>query len=216
MLIRIDLVGKRFGRLVVQSFAYTKERHNYWNCICDCGKNKITFTSQLTRGIAKSCGCLQKDIARKMTTKHNLTGHPLNNMRQNIKARCLNKNNSNYKYYGGRGIAICNEWENNAKAFYDWAINNGYKKGLQIDRINNDGNYCPENCRFVNTKIQSRNKSSNRILTHNGISKTVIEWAEYLKIPSTTILSRLNNLKWSIPRALTEPVNLKYSHHIKN
>lgn len=133
----------------------------------------------------------------------------LYNVWKAMRQRCLNPNDHAYHYYGGKGVSICDEW-NNFKAFADWAYKNGYRDSAEryectLDRIDTDGNYCPENCRWVSMKEQCRNKSSNRILTFNGKSMTLTEWAEQLSMSVQTIHSRLFRSGWSVERALTQP-----------
>lgn len=131
----------------------------------------------------------------------------------NIKSRCFNENASHYNRYGARGIVICEEWRNNFKAFYDWAMVNGYTDELTIDRIDNNGNYCPENCRWVTVKEQSRNKSTNHLFTVFGITKSLIEWCEKYHIHYKTVRDRLKR-GWDIERALTEKVQTKFRRKI--
>ena len=107
-----------------------------------------------------------------------------------IKQRCLNPNNKQYSYYGGRGITICDEWVNDYSAFREWSTNNGYQKGLQIDRIDNDGNYEPSNCRWVDRKTQSNNKSSNILLSYNGKTQTLQQWSEETGISTDALYYR--------------------------
>ena len=124
----------------------------------------------------------------------------------NMKQRCFNQNDQAYQNYGGRGIAVCDEWKDDFQAFYDWSVSNGYQDGLSIDRINNDGNYSPENCRWTDRNVQNRNRRNNHKITYNGVTKTVVEWAEEKNIPYELLLNRLNKLGWSVERALTTPI----------
>ena len=124
----------------------------------------------------------------------------------NMKQRCFNPNDQAYQNYGGRGIAVCDEWKDDFQAFYDWSVSNGYQDGLSIDRINNDGNYSPENCRWTDRNVQNRNRRNNHKITYNGVTKTVVEWAEEKNIPYELLLNRLNKLGWSVERALTTPI----------
>lgn len=117
--------------------------------------------------------------------------------------RCYNPNDHSYKHYGGRGISICEEWKSNFKAFYDWAIPNGWEKALEIDREDNNGNYEPDNCRWVTPKVNSNNKRSNRFIEFKGIIKTAKEWAEEYNIPYTCFINRIGIYKWTIEKALT-------------
>lgn len=158
-----DLTGQRFGRLVVIEYAgRNRHRQSLWRCKCDCGNELVTLGCSLIRGVTKSCGCYFKDNAKYSNWKHGICYTNIYDVWRSMKDRCNNPNNSRYKRYGGRGIRVSEEW-NDPKAFYEWATKNGYKKGLVIDRINNDGNYEPSNCRFVDVKTNNRNKSSNKV-----------------------------------------------------
>ena len=123
----------------------------------------------------------------------------------NMKSRCTNVNKPDYKYYGAKGIKICEEWEDYL-TFKQWAINNGYADNLTIDRIDSNGNYCPENCRWITIQKQQTNKQSNRILVFNNEAHTISEWAQILNISRGLIKDRIR-AGWSVERALTEPVN---------
>lgn len=179
-----DLTGQKFGRLTVlyKLNNYNKKRP-YWLCVCECGNFKEVKGTDLLRGHMKSCGCL--------VHKHNLTGCKLHGVWFGIKSRCYNKNNQAYKNYGGRGIAVCNEWKDDFQAFYDWSMMNGYKEGLQIDRINNNGNYEPNNCRWVTNKVNCNNRRSNRYFTIDNVTHTIHEWCDILNINYKTLYSRL-------------------------
>ena len=185
-----NLVGQKFGRLtVIRRYEYNLvQGHSsraQWVCVCDCGKEHITTTSSLTRGCTASCGCLKQDIAhtQKANLKHgyctDANRHPLYNIWKEIKQRCFNPNHKEYKYYGGRGITICEEWKDNPKAFIEWGLSHGYKKGLSIDRIDNDGNYEPSNCQFL-TRSQNTKKEKGRILVVCGISHDCSDWSRIL------------------------------------
>ena len=146
------MIGQRFGRLIViERAASDKHRNSKWRCKCDCGNETIVLGFNLKNQNTESCGCLHK--------KHGLYNHPLYAVYHSMKGRCENQNNSDYDRYGGRGIKVCDEWRNDLKKFYDWCIKNEWNKGLEIDRIDNDGNYCPENCRFVTTLENSHNRT---------------------------------------------------------
>lgn len=155
---RIDLIGKRFGKLVVQNKAKNEGRWTCWDCVCDCGNRVIAKTRDLQKGDVNSCGCLFEEINKQRLTKHGKKNSRLYRIWGNMKTRCSNPTTKYYKYYGGRGITICEEWRNSFQRFYDWAMTNGYSDDLTIDRIDVNGNYEPSNCRWVTMKEQSKNK----------------------------------------------------------
>lgn len=146
-------------------------------CRCSCGNEKLIPVVSLAKGQIKSCGCLVKEQIKTLSLKHGGEGTPLYGVWASIKARCLYPNAANYENYGGRGIAICQEWLDDFVVFKDWATNSGYSKGLQIDRIDVNGNYCPENCRWVTPKVNANNRRNNVRLELFGESKTVAEWS---------------------------------------
>lgn len=122
-----------------------------------------------------------------------------------MKSRCYNPNNKDYQYYGAKGIKICDEWKNSYDKFKEWSIHNGYELGLEIDRINGNKDYCPENCRWATRKEQMNNVSFNHLLTLNGVTKTMAEWAEDTGLTYNTIKQRINKLGWNIEKAITTP-----------
>lgn len=199
---KIDLAGQRFGRLTVVKFVgHDKNRHRCWECLCDCGKIINVDTSRLRSGNTKSCGCLVTDTP--------ITRYPrIYNSWKSMLNRCNYPSHIRYKDYGGRGITICEEWLK-FEAFLDWALKSGYKDGLTIDRIDVNGNYCPENCRWVTMKVQSNNRRSNHLLEYKGQTKTIGEWATCLNIRPGTIYQRLK-LGWSIEKTLETPVKTKH------
>lgn len=150
-----DLTGLRFGKWQAISYIHHANKI-YWLCRCTCGNLKYVRGSALTSNKSLSC----KKCAN---TRHGLTGNALLYIWKNMKQRCYNPKNKSYKYYGARGIKIHKDWLNNPKAFVDWAIINGYNKGLEIDRINNNGDYEPNNCRFVTHLINMNNTRKSKI-----------------------------------------------------
>lgn len=202
-----QLIGKKFGKLTIKTFIESIRSGGQMKrmviAVCDCGKEKEFMLSSLTRSLTKSCGCyrLQELSINKRT--HGKTNCELYSVWAGMKRRCYNPHEVNYKHYGARGIIVCDEWVNDFQAFYDWSINNGYRKGLVIDRENNDGNYCPENCRWVTSLVNSRNRSISKIIDFNGQKKSAGEWAEITGINYGTLISRINRGRMTIEQALT-------------
>jgi len=194
-----DLTGMKFGRLTVIGFSHMKNG-SYWHCVCECGEKRIVQGVNLRIGKTKSCGCSLKDRqklaaigAKIANTKHGESKSRLYDIRIGMIQRCCNSNNPEYKYYGGRGITICNEWIESYEAFRKWALENGYTDNLSIDRIDSNGNYEPSNCRWADTKTQSMNKRNTRNVTINGETKHLKEWAKIYGIAITTLYTRMKN-----------------------
>ena len=202
-----NLIGKRFGRLVVISMTDGRvHRHVVWKCQCDCGNVCIAPTNTLTSGKKVSCGCYLREIRRQAHASHHQTGTKLYMKWQGMRRRCSDPSHKNYADYGGRGIKVCNEWMHSFEKFRDWSTENGYNDNFSIDRIDNDGDYCPENCRWVSQKKQCNNRRSNRYITYNGQTHTLTEWSEIIGIKRAALNNRINTLKWDIERALSMPV----------
>jgi hypothetical protein len=198
---KIDLRGKKFGRLTVISvFGKTKSFNTIWLCKCDCGKEVTVINTNLTRGNSKSCGCVNIEKICERNTTHGMTGTPLYKVWVSMRNRCNTKSCSTYKYYGGRGIKICNEWQefNN---FYNWALKNGFKEELTLDRKNNNGNYEPSNCRWVTQLMQSNNKRNNRYLTINGMTASLADICRLYNAKYKLVWKRLK-AGWTLEKAL--------------
>lgn len=207
----INLTGQKFGRLtVIEECGRTKNRSTIWLCKCDCGNEHKVTTAHLKNGSIRSCGCLRKETTTEKNYKHGLSDNRLYPIWKSIKDRCYRKNNNHYKDYGARGIILCDEWQN-FENFYNWAMRNGYditapKGECTIDRIDPNGNYEPNNCRWVSSTVQQRNKRNNHYLTYNGETRPVTEWAEILGINKGTLESRIVRYGWSVEKALETPV----------
>ena len=157
-----DLTKRKFGRLEVIQFEYMKNRKSHLLCKCQCGNYKVIRRDALMSGRVKSCGCFNRERARETRTvlnlKHGKSNTRLYSIWESMKKRCYNPKHKNYNRYGGRGIIVCEGWLHDFQAFYDWAITHGYEDCLTIDRINNNGIYEPNNCRWITIQEQQRNK----------------------------------------------------------
>lgn len=188
-----DLTGKKFGKLKVIGVHDTGSRKTYYVCQCDCGNVKVVRADSLISGATKSCGCTKKEQDKTNLTanhRHKMSGTRIYETWQDMKRRCYNKQNARYDRYGGRGITVCQEWLNNFQSFYDWAINNGYSDNLTIDRIDNDGNYEPSNCRWSTVKEQCNNRSSNINITIGNTTKSLMSWCEIFNVDYKKVHAR--------------------------
>lgn len=197
----IDLTGERFGRLTVLQRAESRTGHTMWDCVCDCGNHTTVYGTHLRRGNTRSCGCLNSDETRERSLTHGDTHDRLYQTWQNMKNRCYNPNVRSYIRYGARGIQVCEQWRNDFVAFKAWAIMSGYTEELTIDRIDPNGDYTPENCRWATVLEQANNTRTNRYLEFQGEIHTMAEWSRILGIPYTTILTRLNREGKSVEEA---------------
>ena len=191
---------------------YSNQNKNFAYYTCKCGKKGRCLLTAIMQGKQKSCGCLKAKLASSRMTDYNKGGHGLSNHRlyriwAAIKTRCLNHKVECYKDYGGRGIRICEQWKNDFKSFYDWSIENGYKEGLSIDRIDVNGNYKPDNCRWATHKEQADNRrnSIKKEITAFGETKSVHDWSNDKRctVNVGTILYRIG-AEWEAERAITQ------------
>lgn len=197
-----DLAGKRFGRLAAIEAAGKNRQKNYvWRCLCDCGHEVVVSSSNLIRGNTQSCGCLANELTRAAMTTHGLNGTGAHKSWMSMRQRCLNPKNRAFPSYGGRGIKICPQWDSFATFFADMGDR---PPGLELDRIDVNGHYEPGNCRWATPLQQGRNQRKTRMVTMNGVTKALTEWAEELGVNPRTVNSRLH-YGWSVERALTEP-----------
>lgn len=201
----IDLTGQRFGRFLVLAYAGpNKQGAATWWCKCDCGKEKVVTGSELRRGSTQSCGCYHSEVQRVYATKYGYGLSRIAYIWRSMISRCNNPRNKSYKNYGGRGIKVCEEWVSDIEKFRSWALDNGYSDELTIDRIDVNGDYCPENCRWATMKVQQNNRRNNNNVSFNGEIHSLAVWEEITGICRRTISRRLQS-GWSIERALTEP-----------
>lgn len=207
-----DLTGEVFGRLTcIRDVGRNSYCNVLWLCKCSCGNEVVVRGHNLKTGHTSSCGCLPRELLRERRRTHGLSKDEDGNTPRlctiwnGMKKRCLNPNHKFYHCYGGRGITVCDEWRTNHQAFHDWAMANGYREDLTIDRIDNDGNYEPGNCRWATHQMQHRNMSTNRLITHDGETKSLAEWSKLLGINYDGTYARLRR-GWSPEKALTAPV----------
>lgn len=191
----IDLTGQKFNRLTVIDRAQnTAKGQARWLCQCVCGKTYIANGTQLRKGRVQSCGCYKREVTIEHSTKH---GHanagqisPTYHSWAGMIARCTNSAHRSYSHYGGNGIVVCERWYK----FANFLADMGEKpKGHSLDRVDYNGNYEPDNCRWATVKEQARNKRTNRLITLNGITRTMGEWVEILGVPQSTISYRVQH-----------------------
>lgn len=207
---RAELIGKNFGYLeVINDLGSDPVRGAKWLCRCKCEREIVAYSGPLLSGHTQSCGCRARDLnskrMRKVKTTHGNSQSRLYKIWCSMKDRCYRKNSTGYAYYGGRGIQMCDEWKADFTVFSEWAFANGYKETLSIDRIDVDGNYSPENCRWATVKQQGNNRRSNKVIVIDGISHTLMEWCEIYAAPYDRVKQRIAKLGWDAQRALSEP-----------
>lgn len=198
-------VGYKQNKLTVISDVFRINGYKYVNICCECGVKKKMRISNIINDNTKSCGCDNNSL------KHGMCYKRQYNMYQNMIRRCYETNNIKYNRYGGRGIRVCDEWmgENGFINWWEWAKNNGYSDKLTIDRIDNDGNYCPENCKFSTLTEQARNRSTNCVVTAFKEEKCLSEWANDSRcvVNQFTLRKRIFELGWEPEKAITTKIN---------
>ncbi|MDP2159282.1 MAG: hypothetical protein Q8K02_02270 [Flavobacterium sp.] len=190
----IGLTGQKFGRWTTIKTA----GENHWFCECRCGTQRNVLKYTLLNGSSKSCGCLQRENVSKKATKHGLAKTPLYKVWGAMKQRCYNPKDKGFINYGGRGITICKRWDNFVNFYKDMGSR---PKGMMLERIKNDGNYEPNNCKWATRKEQNRNSRHNRMIIYQGQQKCLNEWAYILGVKYQTLTYRLEN--YSIEKAFT-------------
>lgn len=195
----IDLSGRRFGRWVVISKSGKRHNQTYWWCRCDCGTLREVNPVSLKNARSTSCGCYKRELMKKRDVAHSKTHSVEYNTWTRMKNRCCNHKSSDYKHYGGRGIKVCDKWVNSFESFL--ADMGKRPKGMSIDRIDVNGDYCPENCRWADNITQMNNRTNNKYLTYKSQTKTMSEWAREKGLSPGTLLARLKR-GWSIEESL--------------
>ncbi len=187
----IDLTGQRFGRLKAISFSRRLNKSSVWKCICDCGNTAEVYSHNLRRGTSTSCGCYQKENARSRVLKHGLSNTKESKSWNNARLRCHSPNNKDFKHYCGRGIIMCPKWR---KSFLAFLKDMGpCPEGYTLDRINPNGNYEKSNCRWAPREDQPRNQRRSIMITHNGETHSLLEWAKLTGISYSWLYHRHRN-----------------------
>lgn len=200
----IDMTGLQIGRWrVIKQAPSDKRGQAMWVCQCACSNNTISVVrgADLRSGKSLSCGCLHNELLSDIRSTHKKTGTRLYVIWKNMRQRCYNSNHPAYKNYGGRGVSVCQEW-NSFDVFGKWALENGYNDSLSIDRIDCDGDYNPQNCRWADNSVQSNNRRCNHYITIGDDTLSLSEWCKKLGKVYGTVRSRINKLHWSPEEAL--------------
>lgn len=197
----IPMIGQKFGRLTVVEKSPVQCNDTKWECICDCGKRCTVRGHMMRSGKTSSCGCFGDQRRVEYNTTHGHSGTPTYRSWQHMMERCYDEDSKNWHRYGGRGITVCDRWRNSFENFLE---DMGIKpSGTTIDRINNDGNYGPENCRWADKWQQAWNTSQNKRITYNGESKCLHEWAFIYDVSFTTLRTRLGR-GWTMDQAVSK------------
>lgn len=186
-----DYRGKRFHRLLIVAFdRYKKGSGTFWKCRCDCGNYTTAKVDDLKRGHTKSCGCYSAELLGDAQRTHGMSGFPEYKIWIDIKSRCYNPKATVYEYYGGRGVEMCQKWQESFEAFYE---DMGPRPSPEhsIDRIDGSGDYEPDNCRWVTQVKQNNNRSINRMITYKGKTMSVADWSRHLDIPYDRLRARI-------------------------
>jgi hypothetical protein len=200
----IDLTGQRFGRLTVSKLANHRDARGrvLWELDCDCGNKLTMIAATFKYGNTSSCGCLRREMVGDDHRTHGMSKTSTYSAWLAMRKRCNNVNCEDYPNYGGRGIKVCERWNSFENFLADMG---GRPKGLSIDRIDTNGDYSPENCRWTDSKTQARNKRNSVIVSFNGTTKHIREFCDELGLNPATVFTRIGQQKWSIDRALSTP-----------
>lgn len=209
-----DIRGQIFGRLEAVRFSHkNKKDMTFWLFRCRCGEFKVISKAEVKRGKTRSCGCLCRDRTRAMlrarNTTHGMSGTRIFHVYHGMINRCYNVRNKSFVRYGGRGIAVCDEWRNSPHSFFTWANANGYRRGLELDRRENDGNYEPSNCRWVTDGINQNNRSNTVLISANGERLGLGEWSKRTGISPRTLYARLKQYGWDEDAVINTPFGKK-------
>lgn len=196
-----NLADQQFGDWTALEYRSNPSR---WLCRCKCGTEREVFSGNLMRGLSKGCGCNQKKLQSERMKTHGEAKTKLYGVWCTMRNRCYNKNTKSYVDYGAKGVRVCDEWNTRYEFFRDWSLANGYKEGLEIDRIDYEGDYTPENCRWVTRKVNANNKRGNIYLTISGVTKTLPQWSEQYGVNKGTVRTRLK-LGWPVDESLFVP-----------
>jgi hypothetical protein len=210
---QIDIAGQRFGRWTVlhRSDEYRDGGKAAWLCRCDCGHERVVNGASLRRGLSKSCGCLNSELTRtriiRQSTTHGMTNSPEWRSWMSMLTRCYNHSDRhNFLHYGGAGIFVCDLWRYSFEDFYrDMGIR---PEGTTLDRVDGQGHYCPNNCRWATATQQNRNRRNVRWLEHDGRTMTIQDWADVTGLTPAAIYQRLSH-GWSVDEALTVPLTIR-------
>jgi hypothetical protein len=205
-----DLTGKLFHRWTVLEYAGKVGPLTAWRCRCECGVERVVQTGNLNAGVSRSCGCLRDEETRVRETTHGMIHTPEYQTWQAMRSRCGNPNNHCYSQYGGRGIRVCQEWQDSFEAFFAH-VGKKPSAAHTIERINNDGHYEPGNVKWATAAEQSLNKRTNRLVCFRGETLPLAEWSRRLGIKYHTLCTRFR-LGWTVEAAFTVPLQ-KSRHH---
>ena len=206
-----NITGTKYNRLLLLEHISSKPIK--YKCLCDCGTKIIANVAQIKYGRIKSCGCLNKEKRKTTNLIHGESHSPTYNTWKNLRARCNNKKNKSYVYYGERGIKVCKHWD----YFNNFLLDMGKKPGpkFQIERLDNNKGYYKKNCTWATSYTQQRNRRSTNIITYNKKSQCLTDWARELQLPRAVLSARINKLKWSIDKSFNTPLlrqNTKNQH----